>query len=132
MFKVDKKWWRNETKWFKFSPKKIRWITSNENLLKNATKWRIVSVDLPFGKCYIIEGYINNEWKFLLNTDVHYSTDDCHMSRNYENAYNRCKKLARKFPEIKMNNLIKESGMASMIYGSTGYKKVGLRDIAIY
>lgn len=125
MNKIDKKWWRKETKSYKFSPKNIRNIQSNENLLKNATKWRIVSIGVKNTyKYYIIEGFINGEWKFLKGTEVMYSTPYNHWYRNCENAYNRCKKLARKFPEIKINDLIKYSGMASMVYGSIpgGYK----------
>ena len=55
MNKVNKRWWRKETKYYKFSPKNIINTPSNEDLLKNATKWRIVSIELPCSKCYISE-----------------------------------------------------------------------------
>ena len=131
MNRVNKAWWRSETKYYKFSPTRVRFISSNEELLANATKWRIVAVTVRSNAgYYIIEGYMNGEWKFLKNTDVHYSTPRYKWFRDCENAWNRCKKIARKFPEIKMNDLIKESGIASLMYGSSGYKTVNIEDIA--
>ena len=131
MKKVDKKWWKQETKKYKFSPSKVRLIGNNQYILSNASKFRIVSITTPggFSGKYIIDGYVDGDWKFIKNTWVTYSTPDNKWHRDYENAYNRCKKIARKFPEIKMKNLIMESGVASMMYGSTGYKKVELKDI---
>lgn len=130
MNKVDKSWWRQYTKKYCFNVKNVR--KNNEYLLKNATKWRIVSIDTLCSSRYIIEGLIDNEWKILKGTDVIYSTENNHWYRNYENAYNRCKKLARKFSEIKINDLIKESAFASMKYGVTGYKYIELKDLEIY
>jgi len=127
MNKVDKSWWRQHSKKYCFNVKNVR--MNNEYLLNNATKWRIVVIKLPCSKCYIIEGCVNDEWKFLKGTDVTFSTPDNHWYRDCENAYNRCKKIARKFPEIKMNSLIFESSYASMKYGSTGYKNVELKDL---
>lgn len=129
----DKKWWRSETKYYKFNPKLVR--DRNQDIFHNATKFRIVTIDTPgTSKYYILEGYVQKdvtpgEWKIIKGTDVMYSHDKCHWYRNCENAYNRCKKLARKFPEIKMNKLIYESGLASMMYGSTGYKTINIKDL---
>ena len=130
MNKVDKSWWRQYSKKYCFNVKNVR--RNNEYLLNNATKWRIVTISLKHtgSGMYIIEGFVDNEWKFLKGTDVMYSTPNNHWYRNYENAYNRCKKIARKFSEIKMNSLIFESAYASMKYGAIGYKNdVELKDL---
>ena len=129
MNKVDKSLWRQYTKKYCFNVKNVR--KNNEYLLKNATKWRIVSINTLCSSRYIIEGLINNEWKILKGTDVIYSTENNHWFRNCENAYNRCKKLARKFSEIKINDLIYESALASMKYGATDYKYIELKDLEI-
>lgn len=133
MNKVDKSWWRCHSKRYCFNAKNVKDI--NSDIFNNATKYRIVVITTPGdAKYYIIEGYVNNEWKLIKGTSVMFSSDKCHWYRNYENAYNRCKKIARKFPEIKMKDLIYESGYASMIYGNAiiypnGYKCVELNEI---
>jgi hypothetical protein len=97
----------------------------NEQTLHDASKYRIIPFHTSHYSCYLIEACIieditpdKQRWVPLLNTAVVYSTKNNKYYRNMENAWNRCKKIARKFPEIKMNKLICESGYAAMKYGS--------------
>lgn len=102
----------------------------NYRLLRDATKYRIVVFKTTHYDCYLIEGYdpikvngveIGGTWKPIRGTAVPFKNEKQNYFRDYENAWNRCKKIARKFEQISMSDLIKQSGIASMKYGSISY-----------
>lgn len=133
MNKVDKKYWRKLTKRYCFSAKKVR--RNNEYLLNHAAFWRIVSIGIKNvnSKYCVIEGWLDGKWHFLKGTDVLYSTPENHWFRDYKNAYNRCVKLARKFPEIGIHKLLFLSDCASYDYRLVDYRNdVTFDELNIY
>lgn len=102
----------------------------NYRLLRDATKYRIVVFKTKYYDCYLLEAYDPNyingvdicgEWKPVRGTVVPFMDEKQNYFRDYENAYNRCKKIAKKIEGISINDLIKESCIASLKYGYTGY-----------
>ena len=84
-------------------------------------------------KYCVIEGWLDGKWHFLKGTDVLYSTPENHWFRDYKNAYNRCAKLARKFPEIGIHKLLFFSDCANYDYRLTDYRNdVTFDELNIY
>lgn len=130
IFYPNKACYRRVAKSNNFSPSLCRKLGDNEYILQNATAYRIIPVWTPSKSgYYVIEANVDGEWKFLQGTCVKYSRPENKWFRNYDNAFNRCKKIARKFPEIKMNKLIHESGYAGYLYGHEDPKTIELEEL---